>query len=113
MMDAKFTPGPWVVDPNALHDVRAADGKDVAIAICKQMSVLHINPETVSPETRDTAIANARLIAAAPELLKALQVLAEEADNFNVSGVYFNEKCMGHRGLALAAAAIAAATGAP
>lgn len=43
------------------------------------------------------------------ELLEALKVLADEADSFNVSGVYFNEKCMGHKGLDMAYAAIAKA----
>lgn len=37
---------------------------------------------------------------------EALDVLYDEADNFSVSGVYFNEKCMEHKGLALAAKAL-------
>jgi hypothetical protein len=45
------------------------------------------------------------------DLLQALKVLADEADNFSVSGVYFNEPCMGHKGLELAYAAIAKAEG--
>ncbi len=45
------------------------------------------------------------------DLLKALQVLYDEADSFSVSGVYFNEKCMGHKGLDLAEKAIKKATG--
>lgn len=51
-----------------------------------------------------------RLHALNAELLEALQVLADEANGFNVSGVYFNEKCMGHKGLDIARAAIAKAT---
>lgn len=43
------------------------------------------------------------------ELVAALKILAEEADNFNVSGVYFNEKCMGHKGLDMAGAALSRA----
>jgi hypothetical protein len=37
-------------------------------------------------------------------LVKALEVLLDEATNFNVSGVYFDEDCMGHKGPALARA---------
>lgn len=55
--------------------------------------------------------ANARVIAAAPDLLHALEVLYEEADNFSVQGVSFSERCMGHKGPALAQAAIAKARG--
>lgn len=33
---------------------------------------------------------------------EALEVLAREADRFSVSGVYFNEACMEHKGLNLA-----------
>lgn len=38
----------------------------------------------------------------------ALEILSEEADNFSVSGVYFSEKIMGHRGIELARDAITA-----
>lgn len=43
------------------------------------------------------------------ELLEALKVLVDEATSFNVGGVYFDEKCMGHKGPAMAYAAIAKA----
>ncbi len=48
---------------------------------------------------------------AAPDLKQALEVLYEEATNFSVSGVYFDEKCMGHKGPNLALAALAKANG--
>ena len=54
---------------------------------------------------------DARLMAAAPDLLEALETLYAEADNFSVSGVYFNEECMGHVGLKMARDAIAKAKG--
>lgn len=49
------------------------------------------------------------LIAVANALYAALEVLSIEADSFSVSGVYFNEACMGHKGLDMAAAAMALA----
>lgn len=72
------TPGPWSQDPNELADVRGPDGKDVAVAVCKQMTGLTFNPETISPESRVQANANARLIAAAPELLEALENILDD-----------------------------------
>lgn len=39
-------------------------------------------------------------------LRQALEVLLDEATGFNVSGVYFDEECMGHKGPALARAAL-------
>jgi hypothetical protein len=45
---------------------------------------------------------NVRLRAERDALVKALTVLLEEAENFSVSGVYFTEKCMEHKGPALA-----------
>jgi hypothetical protein len=40
------------------------------------------------------------------QLTNALEKLLDEAENFSVSGVYFTEKCMGHKGPALARAAL-------
>ena len=42
------------------------------------------------------------------QALEALQILSCEADSFSVSGVYFNESCMGHKGLDMAETAITA-----
>lgn len=52
-----------------------------------------------------------RLHALNQELVEALKVLADEANGFSISGVYFNEKCMGHKGLDMAFAALAKAGG--
>jgi hypothetical protein len=60
----------------------------------------------------DEALAAAReLHGVNQELVEALEVLSGEANRFNVSGVYFNEEWMGHRGLDLAQAALAKAKG--
>lgn len=55
---------------------------------------------------KKTAAELRRLVAINAELVEALEVLADEANAFNVSGVYFNENCMGHKGLDMAEAAL-------
>lgn len=75
MGDAKHTPGPWVVGP--VHD-----------AVCAEpdrdgWTVVASNPHPRSPRgasLRRQWEANARLIAAAPELYEALSALSEEVD---------------------------------
>ena len=69
------TPGPWQVDPNNPGDVNGPDGKDVAVALFSGMTRLEItgNEPTLSAITHEEAEANARLIAAAPCMLEALQ----------------------------------------
>jgi hypothetical protein len=109
---SKHTPGPWRLSsesPNIIKrdytNIGLGDSSGYLIA----SSMGHDNSGFYA--SVEEGLANARLIAAAPDLLNALIVLSEEADNFGVSGVYFNEKCMGHKGLDLAYAAIAKATG--
>lgn len=65
---SKHTPGPWTQAPLSPVDILAAD--DTMIAMAR---------EGLNGISRDQAIANARLIAAAPELLKALQMIEEVA----------------------------------
>lgn len=107
----KHTPGPW-----QLETVRTSSG------IChrigpfpwKEGKDIHCCVYVDYPGNGDIErelLANARLIASAPDLLAALKQLAEEADNFSVSGVYFAEKCMGRKGLDMAWAAIEKAEG--
>ena len=57
-------------------------------------------------ELRRLSDVNKELTAINAELVEALEVLADEANSFNVSGVYFNEKCMGHKGLDMADVAL-------
>jgi hypothetical protein len=99
-MSAKHTPGPWSIYSitfKGYHQIAGAQGG----RLCQVLPF------------EDEYKANARLIAAAPDLLAALQVLFDEADSFSIDGVYFNEKCMGHKGLDMARAAIAKAEGTP
>lgn len=56
------TPGPWALDPCASGWTLIANGQDI------------------TSEPFDACDADARLIAAAPELLEALQALVGEAD---------------------------------
>lgn len=88
---SKHTPGPWSVDEP--HQVFASSvGEYVAITKVEDF-------ETIP---KDQCEANARLIAAAPELLEALLQIIQDAKSPEV-GAYLNLK--------LARAAIAKATG--
>lgn len=73
-MDAKFTKGPWRVDPdkNGYYDVIPESGNGMAVVGC----------EGIDNE------ANARLIAAAPELLEALVKARQELANLPSSYGY-------------------------
>jgi hypothetical protein len=44
----------------------------------------------------------------AERMAEALEVLLNEATSFSVSGVYFDESCMGHKGPDLARSALSA-----
>ena len=121
-MTAAHTPGPWkALDANGHYDNREnswtvcddeaassscapitlADGEIVAFAACK--SDLHTDDDEVLH-------ANARLIAAAPDLLMALEMLYGDTADYirlnNLGGM--DNQCM-----KLARAAIAAATSQP
>jgi hypothetical protein len=76
MRESKHTPGPWIVG-------RGADG----------LPIIHTAPDTVSPSGQGVAHickramcqdheANARLIAAAPDLLEALRALLWKPDGW-------------------------------
>lgn len=83
-MSNQHTPGPWAFSQNAQYGdtrfyVAQADGapytphySDVATLIA----------ETVNDERKSIQEANARLIAAAPELLEALTECMAEADGY-------------------------------
>ena len=72
----KHTPGPWGAE-NALssdyYNIRYVTGPN-----CEQVATIHQREELCNvdknpPMSQDEALANARLIAAAPELLEALK----------------------------------------
>lgn len=71
-MSMKHTPGPWFRDANSglECDVRASSGRK--IALCWGLAAN--NATNDKPKYRAECDANAHLIAAAPELLMALQL---------------------------------------
>lgn len=102
---AKHTPGPWVVGRALQHNARAVIGDgDSVVAI-------------LPGEWNDCTYveADALLIAAAPELLEALQALLSAdvyADNEGLISIERPDTESGERAVAIAHAAIAKATGA-
>ncbi len=66
---SKHTPGPWVSRNNRVF----RGGK----CICSNVNAASPTPQNIEEDVA-MSIANARLIAAAPELLEALQVCIEQ-----------------------------------
>ena len=64
------TPGPWKINPRASMVVESESGRTIA-----SCGAYTSNTENTEPENQ----ANARLIAAAPELLEALEAVSDEA----------------------------------
>lgn len=75
---SKHTPGPWHVDPEYPTSVQGRDAGPGTPMICEMFT----SSQFVSPAEQR---ANARLIAAAPELLSVL-IQAVESSGFSLSG---------------------------
>ena len=75
-MSAQHTPGPWVVGNLDKNDQRLVRGEHFEIATCWHHCVGSIEKEME---------ANARLIAAAPELLEALEQVLIEYDEVDLA----------------------------
>lgn len=83
MKEFKGTPGPWVVDANVVQarwNIDDAKGNSVALT--------HQLPGDKDWQKRD---ANTHLIAAAPELLEALQKMVSKAHKQNWNERYESE----------------------
>lgn len=106
-MQKQHTPGPWVVTAvGSCHGIHPAASENERDDICR------ITPHNYHPDgwpaAKVEAEANARLIAAAPDLLAALQALVGEADLGEI-----DHEDETRRLLDVARAAIAKATGQP
>jgi hypothetical protein len=112
-MTSKHTPGPWeVAEENGDYFVQVASQPSVGHPMFDRYRIIHgwvggDGTDSPKPEL-GTPIANARLIAAAPELLEALQKLVDScADSdgaqYGTLGTSFVRS--------IATAAIAKATG--
>jgi hypothetical protein len=112
----EHTPTPWYAE-----DWTDDNGSELVTVAAHEPEVLGPGQSSIWPdgirkiriaETVDSPnpIADAAFIVKAcnnhEALVQALKVLLEEAEGFNVSGVYFDEDCMGHKGPALARAAL-------
>lgn len=81
-MIAKYTPGPWQIHPRGWGDVVAKDGSEICLShdqsdfpeVTLDMRSLGRLPRA------DEAEANARLIAAAPTMVEALQQAEQQID---------------------------------
>ena len=76
MNEAKHTPGPWI--QNGVRVISGREGGLVEIADMMRTGLWDFR----TPD-RGTAMANARLCAAAPDLLAALQNLLQHANSYS------------------------------
>ena len=84
MPDTKFLPGPWVFSNGNLIRVSKSIGSS-SICVCGVHRIgRHVGSPTVANEV---AVANGRLIAAAPDLYAALNHLAAEVALLAGAGV--------------------------
>lgn len=89
---AKHTPGPWAAEPYAPNSLGYKNGKAFyiksddgtpAFQVIKSQTFDHRNGKTghfYDPSAKAKDAANARLIAAAPELLAALESVLEDIE---------------------------------
>lgn len=72
-MSAAHTPGPWVIDAPYLSEVQTADRLTIASCWYADADGAQITVTGVLPCSPQESAANARLIAAAPDMLEALR----------------------------------------
>ena len=106
---SKHTPGPWVVLPEECDRPYIRIRGTVLGGRYKIANVLTPCYEGVHEREAEETRANARLIAAAPEMLEALQAIADEADG--TGKPYSCDSYLPRHFIEKARAAIAKATG--
>ena len=99
-MEAKHTPGPWDITASVANDGRLIVENDLGLPVCA-MSLRGVQGDAGKMS------ANAKLIAAAPDLLEALRGLVAQVDA-GTSPEY--RALQEHRSMRVARAAIARAT---
>lgn len=88
-MSGGWTPGPWRVDPDFAADVQNADGTlEIATA-------LH-SPNMSNWPSELEQHANARLIAAAPELVEALRAIQKTMDGYRSQAKFCDIEALGY-----------------
>jgi len=106
MSESKFTPGPWFVEQSEKTPIYVSPvGRHENISICNVLTMDEDDSESGDWINGDETKANAALIAAAPELLEALQGLLFAYEDPGNTGSTHDEKVIAAR------AAIEKATG--
>jgi hypothetical protein len=83
--ESKATPGPWVVNRGEHSYIKNPFYKGIVALVSSSPSLMVVNPNDHCT-SREEWEANARLIAAAPDLLAALQAARDEIDYWHGSG---------------------------
>ncbi|RWP64868.1 hypothetical protein [Mesorhizobium sp.] len=77
---ANHTPGPWAIDPKYLSEVQTPDDKTIASCWHAHAEGRTVSITGVLECSLEESAANARLIAAAPDMLAALKAVVMVAD---------------------------------
>ena len=78
----KHTPGPWMIDPKYLSEIQTADDKTICSAWHQHASGQEIVVTGVLECSLEESAANAKLIAAAPDLLEVLKAFVDETVDY-------------------------------
>ncbi|RWO22848.1 hypothetical protein [Mesorhizobium sp.] len=83
MMTAKHTPGPWAIDPTYLSEVQTPNDKTIASCWHTHAEGRTVSITGVLECSLEESAANARLIAAAPDMLAALKQALDDIRTFH------------------------------
>lgn len=104
-----YTPGPWTVSDRGIWDISIVAGGTVCHVSNKGDWFPKDDRESISGRSQNRMLADARLIAAAPELLEALEIMVVGACAVGVPHV--GERQVLQEAVNTARTAIAKATG--